>query len=178
MFVCRGTIPAVLCMCESCLLSTLTEHVPGLFSFPEWLSTHKPTESGPFNTLKLSSLFLCPCSVSWFWLTQPATTQDCNDLICLCVHREETRPSKWYVFHCFLQNNDQQKSEKPESDLGLTVTGILWVEIIETQFPYSGETDMLTWHLRYIQSGGHEEKMESKDSISTNLYLSKNITKG
>lgn len=54
------------------------------------------------NQYTLLHVYLCSDALDTrFSLTQP-TSYDCNDCICLSVHREETRPSKWYVFHCFL----------------------------------------------------------------------------
>lgn len=129
------------CVCVSvwCHWNTLTKHFAWQYFQITFLSVQPHTQSSKallLQTNKLSSLctfVLWRTHTSFHLQNSNYSVQDCNDVICLCVHREETRPSEWYVFHCFPVNNfrnKQKRSLKTESDPFLMVSAwsVRWVE--------------------------------------------------
>lgn len=101
-------------MCDLLLLNTLTELCLAIYFFlnnPPFSAIHAQSR----RNLQIGSLLFLT-SVLWRAHTHPLhintahyLAQECNDLICLCVHREETRPCKWYVFHCFFLKWSEKK---------------------------------------------------------------------
>lgn len=95
--------------------------------------------------------------------TTRALVQDCNDFICLCVHREETRPSKWYVHYCFpVINFDTSKTRvRPLSD---------GIYLVCQMGGVSGLTKGRLWYIHDISMLGWE-RMVRKAKVFTSLAL-------